>query len=88
MITANMNENPAKENSDSAAQPFVMVNGNSLGSLTFGQLPQVQGEVMKLHINIQPQEVEDPSERPAAPQLLGTHIREAVAIVKDWKKRP
>lgn len=69
-------------------QPFVMQTGEGVRSLTFGKIEEPQGEVMKLNIvNAQPQS-NDEAPTPAESQLFGTHIKEAIALVKDWKNRP
>jgi len=54
---------------------------NFMGSFTTGN-EQPQGEVMKLSI---------PSLSGAVPgpePIFGQHLREAIAIVKDWHQRP
>ena len=58
-----------------------------VGSFTTENLQPPQGEVMKLTLSRlaenQPQEGQA-----TAPPLFGTHIREGVAVVKDWIKKP
>jgi hypothetical protein len=57
---------------------------NFTGSFTTGNdLPE--GEVMKLALpNLSGMQTEQQASEPA----FGKHIREAIAIVKDWKQRP
>jgi hypothetical protein len=77
-----------KQSENHGPQSFVMQTGEGVRSITFGQLEEPQGEVMKLNLlNAQPQE-NDEAPAPAGSQLFGTHIKEAIAIVKDWKNRP
>lgn len=58
----------------------------TVGSFTTANLQAPQGEVMKLTML----NLEQATEQPEAEQnpAFGTHIREAVAIVKDWAKNP
>lgn len=57
---------------------------NFTGSFTTGTAQPV-GEVMKLTLsNLSGTQTETKAEDP----IFGKHIREATAIVKDWKQRP
>jgi hypothetical protein len=56
---------------------------NFTGSFTSGTA-QPEGEVMKLSLpNLSGTQTEKQSE-----PIFGKHLREAVAIVKDWHQRP
>jgi hypothetical protein len=58
----------------------------TIGSLTTGNFQVPQGEVMKLMMpNLDAAPAKEPEDEGSA---FGTHIREAIAIVKDWKKNP
>jgi hypothetical protein len=79
-----------EDNNSSEANPlpFAIQSGNIINSTTFETARPPQGVLMHLHLaNVQPEEshAAPPS---AESQLFGTHLREAVAIIKDWKKRP
>jgi len=65
--------------------PLVMPTHFTIGSFTTGNFQPPQGEVMKLSIpNLSGTQTEPP---PAEP-IFGKHLREAVAIVKDWRRHP
>jgi hypothetical protein len=59
----------------------------TVGSFTTGKAAAPQGLVLKLElpklVENQPEEVER-----EAPPLFGVHIREGIAVVKDWMKKP
>ena len=57
-----------------------------VGSLTTENIQPPQGEVMKLTLSKLPTNQPE-AETPSAPPLFGTHIREGVAVVKDWLKK-
>jgi hypothetical protein len=64
--------------------PLVIPTHFTIGSFTTGNFQPPQGEVMKLSIpTLSGTQTETPTE-PA----FGTHLREAVAIVKDWQRHP
>jgi len=69
------------DNMPLSTETYVMV-----GSFTTETLQPPQGEVMRLTLS----KIADnqPEEAPAAPPLFGAHIREGVAVVKDWIKKP
>jgi hypothetical protein len=58
------------------------------GSLTTDTVQPPQGQVMKLTLtglaNVEAQK----QERKSPPPLFGEHIREGIAVVKDWMKKP
>lgn len=58
-----------------------------VGSITTGAVQPPQGQVMKLTL---PKLTEDQpkDEKPTASPLFGTNIREGIAVVKDWMKKP
>lgn len=67
-------------------KPITMPTNFTIGSFTTGNFQAPQGEVMKLDLpNLSGTHIEQPSDD--AP-LFGEHIREAISIVKDWKKNP
>ena len=73
--------------SESGTPPFAIQSGAGVNSLTFGNFQPPQGQVMKLRLpNVQPEEAYEKQPAPES-QVFGTHIREAIAIVKDWKKK-
>jgi hypothetical protein len=57
----------------------------TIGSFTTGNYQAPRGEVMKLDIPNLPEAGAATADDAA---MFGTHIREAIAIVKDWTKRP
>jgi hypothetical protein len=64
--------------------PLVIPTHFTIGSLTTGNFQPPQGEVMKLSIpTLSGTQPEQPSE-----PIFGKHIREAVAVVKDWSRNP
>ena len=67
-------------------KPLSIMNHFTIGSFTTGNFQPPQGEVFKLTLtNLDAgTEHRDEGKEP----LFGAHIREAIAIVKDWKKRP
>ena len=60
----------------------------TVGSFTTGKAAAPQGLVLKLElpklVENQPEEVEQKVPLP----LFGAHIREGIAVVKDWMKKP
>jgi hypothetical protein len=58
-----------------------------VGSFTTENHQPPQGEVMKLTLCKLAENQPEP-EKAAAPPPFGTHIREGVAVVKDWLKKP
>jgi hypothetical protein len=65
--------------------PLPMTNNFTIGSFTTGNFDPPQGEVMKLTI---PNLAGTQTEQQAGEPAFGKHIREAIAIVKDWKQKP
>ncbi len=58
-----------------------------VGSITTGAVQPPQGQVMTLTL---PKLTEDQpkQEKSTASPLFGTNIREGIAVVKDWMKKP
>jgi hypothetical protein len=72
------------KSSDVTNLPLSISNHYTTGSSS-GNFAAPQGEVMKLDIpNVQ----EGAPERTVSSAIFGSHIREAIAIVKDWNNRP
>ncbi len=67
--------------------PLVMPTHFTIGSFTTGNFEVPQGQVMRLTVGklaeVQPEEPEQ-----KAPPVFGAHIREGIAVVKDWMKKP
>jgi hypothetical protein len=62
-----------------------------VGWLTTESAQPPQGQVMKLIVRNLPDvgaQVQEAEEQKAAPSLFGEHIREGIAVVKDWMKKP
>jgi hypothetical protein len=73
------------KSSDVTNLPLSMSSNYTTGS-TSGNFTAPQGQVMKLDIpNVPETAQQNTSDRTA---VFGSHIREAIAIVKDWNNRP
>jgi hypothetical protein len=60
----------------------------TMGSLTTNSIQPPQGQVMKLTLPNLSQAEPKEEEKKAPPPLFGEHIREGIAVVKDWMKKP
>jgi hypothetical protein len=69
-----------------------ITNNLTIGSFTTGNFQPPQGQVMKLVLpNLPEDQTQDqPQEQnqKTPPPLFGAHIREGIAVVKDWMKKP
>jgi len=61
---------------------------NIIGSYTTEINRPPDGEVMKLAVTKFGDAQPDESEQNSPPPLFGAHIREGIAVVKDWMKKP
>ncbi len=68
--------------------PVPMPINFTLGSITTGTFEPPVGEVMKLEVTNLPQAQPKQLEPGTPPPLFGAHIREGIAVVKDWMKKP
>jgi hypothetical protein len=57
------------------------------GLFTAGNFDPPQGQVMKLTTKLDNAPPEEPEQK-TPPPLFGAHIREGIAVVKDWMKKP
>lgn len=71
------------DNTYSANMPLKTPTHFTVSSLTTGQLGVPQGEIMKLSLSGL-----EAAEREGSEPVLGKHVREAIAIVKDWRRNP
>jgi len=66
--------------------PVTLPTHVSTGLFTTGNLEAPQGQVMKLELPKLTQDRPEEQEQRASP-VLGVHIREGIAVVKDWMKK-
>lgn len=64
--------------------PLEMPTNYSVGSFTTSNFQPPQGEVMKLEV---PKLADTRADESCSPPF-GTHVREAISVVKDWMKNP
>lgn len=59
----------------------------TMGSLTTNGVQPPQGQVMKLDMPNLSEDEPREKEKNTPPPLFGTHIKEGIAVVKDWMKK-
>jgi len=62
-----------------------------VGWLTTESARPPQGQVMKLIVSKLPDvgaQMQEAEEQKTPPPLFGAHIKEGIAVVKDWMKKP
>jgi hypothetical protein len=68
--------------------PLSIPTQSPIGHSTTGNFEVPQGLVMKLELSNLHQDQPSESEQFSPPPIFGAHIREGVAVVKDWLKKP